>query len=167
MKRTLSVIFMALFCLTAKAQDSFEIYPSLDIRPIMNLKVIDLTNNGLNFNFASIEDYQNGIISNSAFEVSVKSNQNWRLTIAASDPFLIPTSNGASNNIPSSIFGLSKSSAGNFINLSTTQTEIANGNRGSTSRPGNLFNLDLSCNPGFNYSGLGYMCEVIFTITAD
>ena len=62
MNRVKLVLLLGLFGFCVKAQDSFEIYPSLDIRPIMNLKVTDLTNNGLSFNFASVENYKNGIV---------------------------------------------------------------------------------------------------------
>lgn len=161
-------IFLFLFSSCSLiAQETFFINPSLDIRSIINFKVVVVNNNNLNFSFRSMDDYQNGITKPSAFEVTIKSNQNWRLTVSSSDQYLIPTSNGAANNIPSSVFGLKKVNVSSFTSLSTTQKEIANGSRGGPNKTGNRFNLDLLCNPGLSYNGMGYMCEVVFTITSD
>ena len=90
------------------AQETSSINPSLDIRSIINLKVLVVNSANLNFSFHNIDDYENGITKTDAFEVTVKSNQNWRLTIASSDPFLIPTSPGGTSDIPSGVFGLKK-----------------------------------------------------------
>ncbi|SOE20475.1 hypothetical protein SAMN06298216_0965 [Spirosomataceae bacterium TFI 002] len=167
MKWIISLSLSLFSCFNLFAQETSSINPSLDIRTIINLKVLVINSVNLNFSFRNIDDYENGITKTGAFEVTVKSNQNWRLTIASSDPFLIPTSPGGTSDIPSGVFGLKKTSSSNFTTLSTTQKEVANGSRGGPNKSGNKFNLDLLCNPGYLYNGQAYMCEVIFTITAD
>lgn len=132
----------------------------------MSFKV-EVVGNDLEYTFQESNDYANGITKQSVFKVSVKSNKNWRVFVSSDSPFFTPLTPGSSSNLPVSSLGMRKANETTFNNLQVTYVELSNGNRGGWGRPGNVFFVDLKADPGANYSGGSYVCDVAFTITAD
>lgn len=140
------------------------IYPYVDIRPFMSLKV-EVSPIGLNYSFTEMEDFENGISKSGVFNISVKSNQNWILMVSSSQVYLNAVSTQGDPNIPVSILSVKKSLENSFLPIQKNFTQVTSGNRGGSNRAGNSFNLDLKASPGFNYATGFYTCDVVFTMT--
>lgn len=137
----------------------------IDIRSVMYLTVTT-TGQNLDYNFYTSNDYLNGIAKTGVFLVKIKSNQNWRLGVSASRPFF--NFNGSTSFvIPASALHLKHSNSVQYATLSTNVIELANGHRGSESRPGNTFLLDMKAMPSGAAVGGLYDLDIVFTLSPD
>lgn len=142
------------------------IHPYLDIRSFMSLKV-DVGKPGLDYTFDSDKTYNSGIVNSKAFDVKIKSNQNWRLTVSSQTAFFSNVSSGSFSNVPSKVLSIKADKSNTFLPVQLNPVEIANGKRGSDNKSGNSFDLDLKADPGLNYDGGIYALTIVFSLSPD
>jgi len=113
----------------------------------------------VNMNFTTPNDYQNGVTTQNAATVRVRSNQRFNLSVRSATSHF---SSNTSTPMPvSGVLGVRIFPQGQFINLSNINSVLlTNQDKGT-----NNYNLAYRATPGFNYDAGTYTANIIFTAT--
>lgn len=121
---------------------------------------IDITitgGSGNNFTFGSTSDYTSGLTNLLAASFLVKSNRAYAVTVNSAAANFTSTSG---TTMPSSVLAVRLNGSTPFSNLNTTAATLTSGARGT-----NVFAIDYTANPGFNYDAGAYNMSVVYTAT--
>lgn len=133
---------------------------------VQSVMAINIVPNTYTINYNTIDQIENGITV-TLNTVQVKSNNLWRLTIAASNPFFTGSGRDAVNNMPVSMLTFGVQGQAGTVRLSTTNQTLASGGRGNFTKPGNSFTLTLNTGSVFDYGPGSYSVSVTYTLTAQ
>jgi hypothetical protein len=133
------------------------------VQSVMALNIIP---NNYTINYNTIDQIENGITAN-LNTIQVKSNNLWRLTVAASNPFFTASGRDATSNMPVSILEFGIQGQTGTIRLSTAHQMLSSGGRGDFNKPGNSFTLTLKTGSAFDYGPGSYSVSVTYTLTAQ
>lgn len=131
---------------------------------VYSIQSLSITNLSGVISFNSPNDYFNGVVANKYANFKIKSNANWQISFAANNSYFTALSKGASDNMPASVIGIRQNGSSSFKTLSTQSQKLTDGNRGANSAKHD-FDIDVSFNPGFAYSGGLYSIGVVYTLT--
>jgi hypothetical protein len=134
----------------------------LTVRSFLSMKVNKAQN--IDFKFNSTEQMEQGITKPNAFNVEIKSNQNWNLSISSLTPNFLALGPDSQALLPSSVLGLRKGNTSSFVLVNQNPSTLASGNRGNNTA-GNQFTLDLKATPGLNFDGGSFTIVVVFTVS--
>lgn len=116
----------------------------------------------VNYEFSTIDHYENNVASNNGANLQVASNKDWIINVkAGSDKFTYAGPHDDPN-MPSTVLKIRNRPASR-INLTDSDTEIAEGAPGGFTA--NEVQLRYIAVPGFNYPNGTYTIEVIYTLT--
>lgn len=135
----------------------------LSVKSFISMKINKSQN--IDFKFNSTEQMEQGITKPNAFNVEIKTNQNWNLSVSSLTPNFLALGPDSQTLLPSSILGLRKSNTSSFISVAQNPISLATGSRGSSTTGQNQFNLDLKATPGLNFDGGSFTIVVIFTVS--
>lgn len=141
---------------TGGASGSFDVYDIQSIT-ITSLKGI------VTFNDPS--DYFGGQTINNYAKVTVKSNNNWQVSVSTNSSKFTPLTSGGSNNMPSRILQIRVNGKSNFKKMNMKSKTLKTGNRGGANKSGNEFDIDMKFDPGYEYNGGLYDIGLIYTLT--
>lgn len=162
MKYIVLIISFLFSCIVnTRAQNNGSVSGNFIVYSIQSITVTSLS--GV-ITFATPNDYFNGVISNHNANIKVKSNNNWILSYSAQSTYFTALSKWASTDMPASVMGVRKNGQSNFMQLSTQSQKLASGNKGSGSNSHD-FDVDISFNPGFKYSGGLYSIGIVYTLS--
>lgn len=147
-------------------QGNQNIFPHLDIRSIITFDV-SVTGRGLDYYFRNSGQIENGLRGNNIFRATVKSNQNWVMSVHSDTPTLLDANTLEPSTMPCSIIGIRKENSDEFLKLAVTPQTIASGNRGGDKKSGNRFSMDLEITPGEKAEAGEFCTNIVFTITPD
>lgn len=133
---------------------------SLTVLPVV---FMSLTTTGGVPSFTTESHYDNGITNTSYASIWVKANLPWVISVKAQTANFTPMSTGAASNMPCSVLKLKKSTAANYITLTTSAQTLTNGPLGNNLVSGNTFNVAMQFTPGWGYPGGQYRMNVIYT----
>ena len=128
--------------------------------------VLSVTNSSTSATLSNAQ-YSSGYTASNFNTISIKSNNNWALSVSSSTPFFSASGTYSSSNMPASVIGVAKSGQSSFVQLSSTAQQLASGNRGNTTASGNSFNMDFKANPGYNYGPGIYSLTIVYTLAAQ
>ncbi len=131
---------------------------------VYSMQSLTVTPLGGVISFDSPNDYLNGVIAKNYASIAVKSNANWILNFAAQSTYFTALTRNASTDMPATVLSVRKSGSSSFKTLSTQSQKLESGSRGS-SGDHHEFNIDVSFNPGFKYSGGLYSIGIVYTLT--
>lgn len=132
---------------------------SVIIPALQNLNVSNQSANPLNF--SNTVDFSDGKEILGYYTLNVNSNVPWIITAKTeTDNFNNLSLNG--NNIPSGIMSIKNSTDNNYIQLSSTETNIITS---SNDKIVNDYKVDLKINPSWSYGGGLYNINIVFTLT--
>jgi hypothetical protein len=134
----------------------------LTVKSFISMKVNKSQN--MDFKFNNTEQMEQGITKPNAFNVEIKSNQNWNLSISSLTPNFLALGPDSQTLLPSSVLGLRKGSTSSFVSVTQNPNTLASGSRGSNTS-GNQFTLDLKATPGLNFDGGSFTIVVVFTVS--
>ena len=129
----------------------------VNIYPLIELNITSLMSDLVNF--SSPLDYNQDKIVNAQYDVSIKSNQPWVVTVR-SNAHVFTASGGGSADVPVSYVGLRKHNTLPFIQLTTSpQMLLTNENINVV----NNYLLDLKVSPPWDYHGGTFTTTLLFT----
>ncbi|HEY1025624.1 MAG TPA: hypothetical protein VGE26_10705 [Sphingobacteriaceae bacterium] len=108
-------------------------------RQIAISTVLDLTksSNGTLYTFSTVANFDNGIVRD--FDIIVKSNKPWNLTVTASSAQF---TSGSPTLMPVSVINIKRSTESNY----STAPYVISGSRGKYT-----YTFNMRANPGYNY----------------
>ena len=136
---------------------------NVSVQSVMALNIIP-GNYVINYN--TIDQIENGITT-TLNTIQVKSNNLWRLTVAANSPFFTASGRDATSNMSVTILEFGIQGQSGTIRLNTTNQTLASGGRGNFTKPGNSFTLTLKTGSAFDYGPGSYSISVTYTLTAQ
>ncbi|MGR3810642.1 hypothetical protein [Jiulongibacter sp. NS-SX5] len=164
------VFYIFFFCLLSSLsfaqQGNQNIFPHLDIRSIITFDV-SVTGRGLDYYFRNTNQIERGLRGNNIFRATVKSNQNWIMSVHSDSETLLDANTLEPSRMPCSIIGIRKENSEDFLQLSTIPQNIASGGRGNDKKSGNSFSMDLEITPGEDAEAGEFCMNIVFTITPD
>lgn len=131
---------------------------------VYTMQSLTVTNKGGVIGFYTPNDYFNGVVSEHYTNIKVKSNANWIVSFSAQSTYFTALSKRASTDMPATVMGVKKHGHKYFKQLSTNSQKLSSGNRGSGSNKHD-FDVDISFDPGFKYSGGLYSIGIVYTLT--
>lgn len=144
-----------------RAQNNGSVSGNFIVYSIQSITVTSLS--GV-ITFASPNDYFNGVVSNHNANINIKSNNSWILSFNAQSTYFTGLSKWSSTDMPANVMGIRQNGSSNFKQLSTQSQKLASGNKGSGSNKHD-FDIDISFNPGFEYSGGLYSIGIVYTLS--
>ncbi len=138
------------------------INPSVNVQTVLNLNVVQ---NIASLNFSTLDQFNNGITVSNYSTMQIKGNFDWTFSVSTTTQYFTASGASASPNMPASILQMSLSTSPTYYTLSTTPQQISAGSQGDETETGNLFNVNLKANPGYDYGPGTYSITITYTIT--
>jgi hypothetical protein len=113
----------------------------------------------ININFSTANNYQNGVISNAASTIRIRSNKRFNLSARSATTHFSSTS--ATPMPISGVLAARISMTPSFRNLSVNNTALLS----NVSRGVRTYDIDYRATPGFNYDAGTYTATIILTAT--
>lgn len=113
----------------------------------------------VNLTFSTATHYQNGVTSNNAATIRIRSNRNFNFSARSATTHF--SSSSATPMPVSGVLAARVSMTPFFRNLSINNTNLM----GTQSRGVRTYNLDYRATPGFNYDAGTYTATIILTAT--
>lgn len=114
---------------------------------------------GVNMNFTTADNYQNGITADNAAQIRVRSNKSYNVTVKSTATSF--SSSSATVMPVSNVLWVKESNQTTYVNMSNVDQDlITNQSRGS-----NTFDVSYKATPGFSYTDGTYIVSVIYTAT--
>lgn len=114
---------------------------------------------GASLAFSTADNYNNGVIAESAASIRVRSNKSYNVSVKSATANFNSTS--ATVMPVSSILHVKENTQSTFRSITNTdQNLLTNQSRGV-----NVFKLTYRATPGFNYDGGTYSVNIIYTAT--
>ena len=160
------ILLLLLGCasqLISYSQSSGTFVSTMNVEPVMELS---LTNSASNIVFSTSGQYAAEYVVTNFNTVSIKSNQNWNVSLAATSSFFTASGSFSSSNMPASLCKIGVTGQSNTLSLSTSAQLLSTGNRGDEDAAGNTFDVTLKVNPGYNYGAGTYSLGIVYTLTA-
>jgi len=151
--------------LKAGAQFSFSGIRNSNVT-VQSVMALNIVPSNYTINYNTIDQIENGITT-TLNTIQVKSNNLWRLTIAANNPFFTASGRDATSNMPVSILEFGIQGQTGTIRLSASNQTLASGGRGDFNKAGNSFTLTLKTGSAFDYGPGSYSVSVTYTLTAQ
>jgi hypothetical protein len=157
MRSGIYIIIALLFCTNIHAQSSGTQAASLILSS--SIEVTITRGQQVNMNFSSLSDFQNGVSTQNAATVKIRSNLRYNLSVRSATTHFV-----SNTNTPMPVLGILSVRVfpqGQFIALSNTDaTLLTNQNQGL-----NNVNVSYRATPGFNYDAGTYTANIIYTAT--
>lgn len=133
---------------------------------VYGMQSLTINNKGGVIGFYTPNDYFNGVVSERYANIQVKSNTSWIISFESQSTYFTPLTKGASADMPASVMGVRKNGHRSFRQLTTKSRRLARGNRGSNTSKHD-FDIDISFEPGFKYSGGLYSISILYTLSKE
>jgi hypothetical protein len=156
MKKYLMFILLIPVCVQGQTYIK-SVSGTVNIYPLIEMNINTLMSDQINF--SSSLDYNQDKVVNSQYDVSIKSNRPWQVTVRSNNP-VFTASGGASENVSVGLIALRKHNTIPFIQLTTTpQMLLSNENNNVV----NAYSLDLKVSPPWDYHGGSFTTILLFT----
>lgn len=139
------------------------INPTVNVQTVMNLTVVQ---NIASLTFSTLDQFSNGITVNNYSTIQIKSNSDWIFSVKTGTEYFAASGASSTSNMPASILQMAAGSNPTYFPLGLTAQQLAAGSQGDLTETGNLFNVHLKANPGFEYGPGTYSITITYTITA-
>lgn len=136
---------------------------SLHLKPIVSSALEPASEEGNTFVFDEEKLYETGIERQNATALSVKSNQNWVVTVRAEQPYFFGNEEGKP--LPVSILSV-RANDGQYIPLSNDDVVISQSNDKSIKERDKRIDISYLAKPGETLDTGSYSVKLVFTVTS-